>query len=178
LKLARWLVIGVAAVGIVTLLVDFYFRSVVSAVARDSDRSVVIARDGILLSRRAVQLTCSPAGVARILTKVRLEVRDYFRPGAQSNGIFQLAEWERRAKADVQAEMPITITAMGLFDTLESDPLDAETLERIAGGLGDPKLDFVAVHGFDHGVYFERSGPADLRPVERCLPRVRSALAR
>ena len=178
MKPARWLLIGVAVVAAATLLVDFSFRSVVSAVARDGDRSVLIARDGILLSRRAVQLTCSPAGVARIVTKVRLEVRDYFRPGAQSNGTFQLAAWERRAKADVQAEMPITITAMGLFDTLESDPIDAETLERIAGGLGDPKLDFVAVHGFDHGIYFERSGPADLLPVERCLPRVRSALAR
>ncbi len=74
--------------------------------------------------------------------------------------------------------MPMTITAMGLFDTLESDPLDAETLERIAEGLGNPKLDFVAVHGFEHGIYFERSGSVDLRPVERCLPRERTALAR
>jgi len=140
--------------------------------------SVLIARDGILLSRRAVQLTCSAAGVARIVTKVRLEDRYYFRPGAQSNGSFHLAAWERRAKADIQADMPITISERGWFDTLESDPLNAETLERIAEGLGDPKLDFVAVHGFDHGIYFQRSRPADLRPIERCLPRVRSALAR
>ena len=73
--------------------------------------------------------------------------------------------------------MPMTITAMNWFDTLESDPLDAETLEQIAGGLGDPKLDFVAVHGFEHGIYFKRSASVDLRPIERCLPRVRSALA-
>ena len=178
MKPARWLVVGVAVLGVATLLVDFYFRSIVSAIARDGDRSVLIARDGILLSRRAVQLTCSPGGVARIVTKVRLESRGPLRPGAQTNGSFHLAAWERRAKADIQAEMPITITAMGLFDTLESAPLDAETLERIAGGLGDPKLDFVAVHGFDHGIYFKRSGSTDLRPVERCLPRVRSALAR
>ncbi len=107
---------------------------------------------------------------------MRLGIR--LRPGAQSNGSFHLAESERRARADIQAEMPMTITAMGLFDTLESDPLDAETLERIAEGLGNPKLDFVAVHGFEHGIYFERSGSADLRPVERCLPRERTALAR
>ena len=170
--------IGVVVIGAATLLVDLTFRTAVSAAANDGDRSIVIASDGFLLSRRAVQLTCSPAGLARIVTKVRLESRGPFRPGAQSNGGFHLAARERRAKADIQAEMPMTITAMDWFDTLESDPLDAETLERIAEGLGDPKLDFVAVHGFEHSVRFGRSGSVDLRPIERCLPRVRSALAR
>jgi hypothetical protein len=69
----------------------------------------------------------------------------------------------------------MTIIGRGWFDTLESDPLDSETLERIAEGLGDPKLDFVAVHGFEHGVSFERSGSVDLQPIERCLARVRNA---
>jgi hypothetical protein len=177
LKPVRWLVIGVVAISVATLLVDLYFRTLVSA-AKDGDRSILIASDGFLLSRRVVQLVCSLGGPARIVTKVRLEGRGYFRPGARSNGSFHLAPWERRARADIQAEMPITITAMAWFDTLESDPLDAETLERIAEGLGNPKLDFVAVHAFDHGIYLERSGSVDLRPVERCLPRVRSALAR
>jgi hypothetical protein len=177
LKPVRWLAIGVVVVGVATLLVDLYFRSVVSA-GKDGDRSILIASDGILLSRRAVQLTCSPGGVARIVTKVRLEVRDPFGLGARSNGSFHLAAWERRVKADIQADMPLTIIERDWFDTLEGDPLDAETLERIADGLGDPKLNFVAVHGFEHGIYFERSGSTDLRPVERCLPRLRSALAR
>jgi hypothetical protein len=177
LKPARWLGIGVVAVCAATLLADLYFRSAVLA-GKDSDRSIVIASDGILLSRRAVQLTCSPGGVARIVTKVRLESRGPLRPGAQSNGGFYLAAWERRARPDIQADMPMTMTAMDWFDTLESDPLDSETLERIAEGLANPKLDFVAVHGFEHDVYFERSASADLRPIERCLPRVRSALAR
>jgi hypothetical protein len=169
-------VVGVVAVSVATLLVDFYFRMVVSS-AGNGDRSVLIASDGILLSRRTVQLTCSPGGLPRIVTKVRLESRGHLRPGARSDGSFHLAASERRAKADIQATMPMTITAMGWVDTLESDPLDSETLERIAEGLGNPKLDFVAVHGFEHGVYFERSGSVDLRPIERCLPRVRSALA-
>jgi len=169
-------VIGVVVVSAATLIVDFYFRSVVSA-GKDGDRSILIASDGILLSRRAVQLTCSPQGLARIVAKVRLESRGPLRPGTQSNGGFHLAAWERRARPDIQVSMPMTITAMNWFDTLESDPLDAETLEQIAGGLGDPKLDFVAVHGFEHGIYFKRSASVDLRPIERCLPRVRSALA-
>jgi hypothetical protein len=174
LKPARWLVIGVVVVSVATLLADLYCRSAVSA-AGNGDRSIVIASGGFLLSRRTVQLTCSPAGPARIVTKVRLESRGPLRPGAQSNGGFHLAAWERRAKADIQVSTPMTITAMDWFDTLASDPLDAETLEQIAEGLGNPKLDFVAVHGFEHGVYFERSASVDLRAIERCLPRVRSA---
>ena len=165
------------AISVAMLLVDFYFRTLVSA-ARNGDRSILIARDGFLLSRRAVQLACSAGGVARIVTKVRLEVRDPFEIGARSNGSFHLATWERRVRADIQAAMPMTITGRDWFDTLESDPLDAETLERIAEGLGNPKLDFVAVNGFDQGASFERSGSVDLRPVERCLPRERTALAR
>jgi hypothetical protein len=176
LKPVRWLVIGVVAIGVATLLVDFYFRTLVSA-ARDGDRSILIARDGFLLSRRAVQLACSPGGVARIVTKVRLEVRDPFDVGARSNGSFHLAAWARRVNADIKAEIPMTITARDWFDTLQSDPLDAETLERIAEGLGNLKLDFVAVHGFEHGVSFGRSGSVDLQPIERCLPRERSASA-
>ena len=169
--------VGVVVVSVATLLVDFYFRSVVSTVG-NGDRSIVIASGGFLLSRRAVQLACSPGGIARIVTKVRLEVRDPFGVGARSNGSFHLSAWERRVKADIQAAMPMIITERDWFDTLESDPLDAETLERIADGLGDPKLNFVAVHGFEHGIRFERSGSVDLRPIERCLPRLRSALAR
>ena len=169
--------IGVAVIGVATLLLDFYFRWAVAAVGKEGDISVLIARDGILLSRRAVHLTCLPGGVARLVTKVRLGSRDWLRSGIKSNGEIHLAE-KPRERANIEVQFPITITAMDWFDTLESDPLDAETLERIAEGVGDPKLDFVAVFGFEHGIYFERSGPVDLRPVERCLPRVRSALAR
>ncbi len=168
MKPARWLAIGVVLISAVTLLVDLYFRSVVLA-ADKGDRAAVIASNGILLWRRTVHLACSAGAVARIVTKVHVEWRDPSRLGARSKGGFHLAAWQRRARADVQLDTQMTITGVNWFDTLESDPLDLEALKKIAAGLSNPELDFVGVHGFEHGFYFERSGSVDLRPIERCL---------
>lgn len=174
-KRARWLIVGAVIIGIVTLLADFYFRSLVAAGANDGERAALIASDGALLWRRSVHLACSPGGIARIITKVRTGWREYARLGARSKGGFSLAAWQRRAWADVKVDTQMTITGAHWVDTLETDPIDPETLERIAAGLGKPDLNFVAVHGFEHGFYFERAKTVDLRPIERCLPRVRSA---
>ena len=161
--------IGVVLISAVTLLVDLYFRSAVSAAGKDGDRAALIANNGALFWRRTVHLACSAGGLARIMTKVRVEWRDPSRLGARSKGGLHLAAWQRRARADIQLDTQMTITGVNWIDTLESDPLDLEALKKIAAGLSNPELDFIAVHGFEHGFYFERAGSVDLRPIERCL---------
>jgi hypothetical protein len=169
LRQKRW-VFAVVAAGVALLAIDWWFRTAVSPRSSDSDRVVTIASGGFLNGRRAVHLICSPVGQARIV--VSADFADAtLHPGAKANGRLQVAAGERRGKPDVDVAVLFSVSRTGWVDTLTSDPLPGDVLAKVAEGLRNPSLDFVAVHGFEHGIYFWRSGMADLRPQESCLPR-------
>ena len=163
-----------AAIGVIiaaAFFMDHRAKTALAIAERNGDRAVQIASKGFLDGRTAVYLVCSQEGQTRIVTKTYFQAREFLRPGAHSKGGFHLSAWERRGRADIQVSVPMTITAMGGLDTMESDTLDSSAVASIVEGLRNPTLDFLSVHGFEHGFFFTRSGVADLRPLERCLPK-------